>query len=182
MDTDLHPAIAAVKHGGVIAYPTEAVFGLGCDPTNDAALQKLIALKQRPADKGFILIASEWSQLVPFVAPLTEAQLTTLFDTWPGPVTWLVPAAASVSPLLRGDHATIAVRITAHPIAHALCQQLQSALVSTSANLNTQAPLKTATEVQQVFGNQLDWIVNGNVGNLIQPTQIRDLLTLQVIR
>jgi tRNA threonylcarbamoyl adenosine modification protein (Sua5/YciO/YrdC/YwlC family) len=175
-------AVAQLKAGGVIAYPTEAVFGLGCDPNNLTAVQQVLTLKRRDPTKGLILIASHWQQLEPFVKPLSEAQMQTLFATWPGPVTWVVPAAEHVSPLLRGKHQTIAVRITAHPIARALCEGLGSALVSTSANREGLPPCKTAAEAQTEFEEEQVYIVQGNTGGAAKPTEIRDLLTQQTLR
>lgn len=178
----LTAAIQQLQAGGVIAYPTEAVFGLGCDPTNRTAVQQILTLKRRNPNKGLILIASQWQQLEPYVKPLTDTQLQTLFATWPGPVTWVVPAAEHVSPLLRGEHQTIAIRITAHPIASALCAEFGSALISTSANRDGLTPCKTAAEVQAEFGQESVYIVEGTTGGANKPTEIRDLITQQIIR
>ena len=97
-------AVEQLQQQKVIAYPTEAVFGVGCDPQSDLALQKLLNLKQRPAHKGLILIAASIEQLTPYVdwSQLTEAQIATLKESWPAPVTWVVPALPEVSSLLRG--------------------------------------------------------------------------------
>ena len=107
--------------GGIVAYPTEAVYGLGCDPLNRAAVYRLLALKRRPVDKGLILIASRFDQLRPFVQPVDDDVRQRLDDTWPGPNTWLLPARTDCPAWLRGRHRTLAVRVTAHPLAAALC-------------------------------------------------------------
>lgn len=181
-DTDLTTAVAHLKQGGVIAYPTEGVFGLSCDPTNLDAVKRLLQLKNRPSHKGLILIASEWRQLQPFAKSLTDEQMATVMATWPGPVTWLVPAAANTPRLLTGEHTTIAVRITAHPLAAELCKIFGGALVSTSANRNNLTPCMTAEEVSATFAAELDFVLEGPTGGLTGPTTIRDLLTGATLR
>ena len=175
-------AIQVLKNGGIIAYPTEAVFGLGCDPDNLDAVSRLLLIKKRPANKGLILIASDWEQLIPYLQPLMPEQIAALMATWPGPVTWLIPARESISPLLKGDHTTLAVRITAHPIACALCQQFGKPIVSTSANYSDALPCRAANEVARIFKTDIDYIVQGKTGGLARPTEIRDLLSGTVWR
>lgn len=175
-------AVKALQRGGVIAYPTESVYGLGCDPTNLQAIEKLLKLKQRSPDKGLILIAAEFEQLAPYLADIDSSLKAEILSTWPGPVTWLWPAQSSVSKLLRGMHETIAVRVTAHPLAAALCRAFRGPLVSTSANLSGQPPARSSEEVFNQFGNRLEYVLNGELGGLSRPSQIRDALTGQVIR
>ena len=175
-----------IEQGGIIAYPTEAVFGLGCDPLNPNAVFRLLALKHRPVEKGLILIASNIELLEPFMAPLDTKQQDTLIASWPGPVTWLVPARAETPVWLKGHHDTIAVRVTNHPIAAALCQVVGHALVSTSANRSGCRPAKSPLQLRNVFpqqGNQkIDRIVTGALGNEANPSSIRDLATGNTIR
>lgn len=178
----LRQAAAVIHRGGVIAYPTEAVFGLGCDPLNPIAVQRLLDLKQRPMHKGLILIASRFEQLLPFIAPLDEASLALLQTNWPGPVTWLLPARTDTPRWLRGEHSSIAVRVTAHPLASALCEAAGHALVSTSANPSGLSPARQTLRVRKYFPNQLDMIVTGDVDRQSNPTPIRDLLTKKLIR
>ena len=172
----------AIHRGGVIAYPTEAVFGLGCDPLNPTAVQRLLDIKQRPMSKGLILIASRFEQLQPFIAPLDNASLTLLQESWPGPITWLVPAREDTPRWLRGEHASIAVRVTAHPLASALCEITGHALVSTSANPAGMPPARHSLRVRKYFSNQLDLILTGDVDRQSSPTPIRDLATKKFIR
>lgn len=166
----------------MIAYPTESCFGLGCDPNNSTALRRLLALKQRPASKGLILIAATFAQFKPFLRPVSETIKQKLDGTWPGPVTWLLPAEPSVSELLRGEHDTLAVRVTDHPLAAKLCEEFGGAIVSTSANVSGQKPARTVLDVQQQWGEQLDYIVPGELGNRDQPSEIRNALTDEVVR
>jgi len=178
----LSQAARAIHGGGVIAYPTEAVFGLGCDPLNPAAVQRLLALKQRPLDKGLILIAAELAQLEAFIAPLTPADEATLAATWPGPHTWLLPARPDTPRWLRGRHSSIAVRVTAHPGAAALCRAAGQAIVSTSANPAGRTPARCPLQVRRYFPTGLDTILHGTTDTGSSPTPIRDLTTKKLIR
>ncbi len=178
----LRQAARTVREGGLIAYPTEAVYGLGCDPANAGAVRALLALKDRPASAGLILIAAELAQLERWVAPLEPAVRARVEATWPGPVTWLLPAGGTVPAEVRGAHDTLAARVTAHPIAAALCRAAATPLVSTSANRRGGAPARTALAVRRLFGDALDYVVPGPVGGLDRPTEIRDARTGEVVR
>lgn len=174
LTTDLTSTCDVLRAGGVIAYPTEAVFGLGCDPRNENALRKLLQLKQRDPAKGLILIAASFDQLAPYLGNIDAVLQQRVLPTWPGPVTWVLPANLEISTLLRGAHDTLAVRVTAHPLASALCRAFGGALISTSANQSHQAPARTARDVVQIFGEQLDAVLAGDLGDQSNPTEIRD--------
>jgi L-threonylcarbamoyladenylate synthase len=178
----LKQAARHVRAGGIIAYPTEAVFGLGCDPANLFAVLRLLALKQRAPDKGLILIAANFEQLQSYVEPLDAKIKKKLMATWPGPVTWVLPARPSVSSLIRGAHSTVAVRVTAHPVAKALCETLGHALVSTSANIAGGRAARDSLGVRRIFGDTIDYVVPGQVGGLDRPTEIRDAQTDTLVR
>ena len=178
----LRAAARAVKSGGLIAYPTEAVYGLGCDPRNEEAVRRLLALKRRPMHKGLILIAASFEQLEPFLQPLTQANRARLAATWPGPHTWLIPTRPDTPRWLRGRHETLAVRVTAHPLAAALCRACGHPLVSTSANRSARPPARTALAVRQQLGAALDYLLPGPTGGAAQPTAIRDLRTGNLVR
>ncbi len=178
----LRRAARWLKAGGVIAYPTEAVYGIGCDPHNLSAVTRLLHIKQRDWRKGLILVAADFAQLEPFLLPLCTDLQARVFSAWPGPVTWLLPARPQLSPLLRGTHNTLAVRVSAHPLVKDLCQTWQGALVSTSANLSRQTPAKTRRQVQQRLGQTLDWIVPGAVGGHSKPSEIREALSNRTVR
>ena len=167
--------------GGVIAYPTEAVFGLGCDPLNGPAVARILAIKQRAPAKGFILIATDIAQLEPFMQ-LDAAMRAQVLQTWPGPVTWVVPASAGVPGWLSGGRDTLAVRVTAHPVARALCEATGLALVSTSANLSGHSPLRSPPAVRRLLGDKVDYVVPGTVGTRKNPTEIRDARTGRILR
>lgn len=182
MSDAVQAAREILSRGGVIAYPTEAVYGLGCDPANPEAVQRLLALKHRSWRKGLILIAAELDDLAPWIAPLTADIRERVTSTWPGPVTWLLPAADDSPAFVRGAHDTVAVRVTAHPVAARLCRNWGGALVSTSANPGGGEPARDAAAVRALFGDSIDLVIEGDVGGLGQPTPIRDARTGKTIR
>ena len=178
----LRIAARAVRAGGLIAYPTEAVYGLGCDPCNEQAVIRLLTLKRRSIRKGLILIAADFAQLEQFLQPLAPPDRARLAATWPGPQTWLIPARITVPRWLRGRHDTLAVRVTAHPLAAALCRACGHPLVSTSANRSGRPPARTALAVRRQLGRSLDHLLPGPTGGALKPTAIRDLRTGQMVR
>lgn len=178
----LRRAAEVVAAGGLIAYPTEAVFGLGCDPWNEAAVLRLLAIKGRPVHKGLILIGAELAQLEPFVTEVEPGPMAAVLASWPGPFTWLLPARASTPRWLTGEHDTLAVRVTAHPVAAAICRACGGALVSTSANRSTQPPARTALAVERELGGEIDYLVPGACGPSARPTEIRDARTGALLR
>jgi L-threonylcarbamoyladenylate synthase len=170
-----------LRRGGVIAYPTESCYGLGCDPSNYRAVQRLLAIKGRPERKGLILIAGKFNQLQPYLAPLQPAQLSLLHTKWPGPHTWLIPARHNCPFWITGRHSTIAVRVTAHKPAAQLCNEAGMALVSTSANRSGQKPARTAKECAMLFGSKVK-VIPGRIGKRRRPSTIQDLATGKIIR
>ena len=179
----LRRAARWLRRGGIVAYPTEAVFGLGCDPRNSAALRALLALKQRTWQKGLILIAADYAALAPYLEAQAENIHRRALIRWPGATTWLWPAHPQVSPLLRGVHQTLAVRIPAHPVARALSRAFGHALVSTSANRSGQNPARSALEVRRKLGAHTPvLIVHGEVNRRARPSQILDLVSGQAVR
>ena len=176
-------AALKVAQGGVIAYPTEAVWGLGCDPWNLQAVQEIWRLKHRPWHKGLILVASRWQHIQPLIANLNDEQSERLRQRWPGPYTWLLPDDEDWVPAwVKGEHSSVAVRISAHPLVGKLCDELGGPIVSTSANPAGAPPARSRFKVRQYFAEQLDYILPGNLGANAQPTQVRDLVSDQIIR
>lgn len=183
VEDNLAAVVAALRRGGVIAYPTEAVFGLGCDPHDHDAFERLFALKQRPPTQGVLLIGADFEQVAPYIdlAATPAEAIERARASWPGPATWVFPRAASVPSWVAGAHAGIALRVTAHAPAAALCRAFGGALVSTSANRHGEPPARTAEEVRRAFGDQLP-ILNGNAGALERPTPIRDAISGALLR
>ncbi|GFO71563.1 L-threonylcarbamoyladenylate synthase [Bathymodiolus japonicus methanotrophic gill symbiont] len=171
----------ALKQGKVIAYPTEAIYGLGCDPLNEAAVMHLLSIKQRPVHKGLILIASDFSQLQPFIKPSTE-MLARIMPSWPGPITWIIPAQAWVPAYLSGAHTSLAVRVSAHPLVQRLCADFAGAIVSTSANISRQTPARSALAVREKFHANNIHILAGATGHQQQATAIYNALDGKCLR
>jgi L-threonylcarbamoyladenylate synthase len=178
----IESAVVALKEGGIIAYPTEAVFGLGCDPGNSRALERLLSLKSRAARKGLILVAADIDQILPFIRNIDDSQWQQVRSTWPGPVTWVFPVHPGLSVLLTGDHNSIAIRVSAHPIVREICNLFGGPIVSTSANCSGQEPARSVQEVRQQFQQGIDVIVDGEVDLNARPSEIRDVLSGDIIR
>ncbi|MGH8172652.1 MAG: L-threonylcarbamoyladenylate synthase [Rhodanobacteraceae bacterium] len=180
----MNDAVAALRAGGVVAYPTEAVWGLGCDPRSRAACERVFAIKQRPATQGVLLIASDFADLEPYIdlPSVPHAALDRALATWPGPHTWVFPRSSAAPEWVAGAHSGIAVRVTAHPPAVALCRAFAGALVSTSANRHGEPELRSAAAVRTFFGDEIDAILNGPLGGLERPTPIRDAITGESVR
>ncbi len=178
----LRQAARTLRGGGIIAYPTEAVYGLGCDPRNEEAVFRLLMLKQRPMHKGLILIAADLAQLLPYIKEPPPSHKRWLEESWPGPVTWVMPARADTPFWLRGGRTTLAVRVTAHPVAAALCHAFGGAIVSTSANPTGRQPARTPLAVRRYFDGRLETIIHGKTGPLRNPTEIRNLTDGRILR
>lgn len=170
-----------LRVGGVIAYPTEAVWGLGCNPWKAEAVERLLMLKQRPVHKGLILIAGDIEQFDFLLWDLPEGQLAKLRLSWPGPNTWLVPHQERLPAWITGEHDTVALRVTTHPLVRQLCA-VSGPLVSTSANPAGRPPARSRLRIEQYFGGELDDVVNGPLGGQRNPSIIRDLRTERIIR
>ncbi len=182
MSWHIRRAAQILKKGGLIAYPTEAVYGLGCLAHFHKTIERLLKVKQRPVEKGLILLASDLSQLDDYIQPLPPDILAKIRYTWPGPITWLLPAREHTPELITGQHNSIAVRISAHPVVNELCRRSQAPLISTSANLSGKHMAYSAFEVRRQFANQLDYILNAPLGKQDKPSKIIDALSGRVIR
>lgn len=180
----LEGAVSAVRRGGVVIYPTEAVWGLGCDPFRESAVMRLLAIKQREVDKGLILIAGgleqfegllDWSQL-------DTAQHENVVGTWPGPSTWIVPATSRVPRWITGNHAGVAVRVSSHPQVVALASAFGVPLVSTSANFAGKPPAFAREQLDAALLAAVDAVAPGETGGRSAPSSIRDAITGEMLR
>ena len=178
---NLRLAVDACQAGGVIAYPTESVFGLGCLPENEQAVDKILELKQRSVSKGLICVAANRQQLEELVDFSAIPDIKPLEQSWPGPYTWLVPALDSTPRWLTGEHATLAVRVSAYPVVQHLCREL-GPLVSTSANRHGMLPARNTSQVKAYFANELDYIYPAELPDDNKPTEIRDAISGKVLR
>lgn len=185
MSKDISCAVAALNDKQVIAYPTESIYGLGCDPDCEASLLKILAIKQRPSNKGLILIAYSLEQLLPYIewdeiAPTRQQEI---LSTWPGPITWVFPCRSTVHPLVKGQFDSVAVRVTAHPIVQELCLAFGKPITSTSANLSGMPACQTAEEVQKQLNiEQGIFLLSGETQGRLNPSVIRDATTGTLIR
>lgn len=179
----IHRAASCLLEGGIIAYPTEGVWGLGCDPFNEAAVRRLLQIKQRPMEKGLILAAGTMQQIQPLLTSLDARQKTVLAESWPGPVTWLMPDPDQLIPAwIKGKFASVAIRVSAHPTIVQLCSAFGGPIVSTSANPAALAPARTRLRVLTWFGDSVDYVLPGKLGGQRGPSSIRDLASANVIR
>lgn len=177
----IRQAVLSLNQGKVIAYPTEAVYGLGCNPWHENAVYSLLDIKDRPWQKGLILIAANIEQLEDFIEPIHSALAHEIHASWPGPTTWVLPAKKGVPEYLRGEHDSIAVRVTAHHQTADLCRQFGGAIVSSSANLTGKKPAKSSREVRWNLP-KIETVLSGQCGGANKPTQIRDGQTGDILR
>lgn len=169
--------------GGVIAYPTEAVWGLGCDPFQQSAVERLLDLKSRPMDKGLILISGHKKHFEPFLEPLTDELKSRFFSHQERPTTWLVPDYAGQIPYwVKGKHQSVAMRLTRHPLCCSLSSHFDGLVVSTSANPASRPSASSLAEVKHYFHDQVDYCLQAPLGRSGAVSQIKDLVTDQVLR
>jgi L-threonylcarbamoyladenylate synthase len=179
MKLSISRAAKVLLGGGIIAYPTEGVFGLGCLPGDIVAVTRLLQIKQRDPRKGLILIAADKSQFDEWLDPDGEMLPDPKASQ---PTTWLAPAQPHVSELVRGEHTKIAVRLTTNPTAAAICDAVASPIVSTSANIADRAVVRNALVLRRQFQACVDYVVPGDCGPSTGPSEIRDLASGKIIR
>lgn len=171
-----------IRQGGVIAYPTEAVWGLGCDPFNESAVRRILTLKSRPESKGLILVAGAQEELSPWLNLLDDKAAQRLISRNEIPTSWVVPDTTITPSWVRGEHQSVAIRLSQHQPVQRLCAAYQGVIVSTSANPAGLEPAMSAKEVHQYFGNNIDAIFDAPLGDASQPSQVRDILTDNLFR
>jgi L-threonylcarbamoyladenylate synthase len=176
----LKHAAEVLYSGGVIAYPTEGVYGLGCLPDEEAAVERVLRLKQRAPGKGLILIAAAADQLDGWIELPAGRSLPEPDPVYP--ITWIVPPGPFAHPLLRGDNDGIAVRLTTNAVARSLCNVVDSPLVSTSANLTGRPTARNRYVLRRQFMQRVDYVVPGDCGPVDGPSEIREFLTGKVLR
>lgn len=173
-NSDFQQAIDSLVSGGVIAYPTEGVWGLGCIWTDESAIKEILRLKQRPLEKGMIVLCSKLSDIDSFLLPLSHEDIAQVEQDYPHPVTWILPCKLSVSESVRGQHPSIAVRFSRHPQVQALCERV-GPIISTSANPTGLEAAMSQQDVQNYFKDQLSYILPGELGGFSKPSEIRTL-------
>jgi L-threonylcarbamoyladenylate synthase len=182
MSWHIREAVRKLADGGVIAYPTETVYGLGCDPFNSDAALRLIDLKMRNIKQGLILVASQFEQLEPLLCPLNAVVRRRVSRPAKPPVTWVLPCLPGTPAWLRGKHDSLAIRVSNHPVTAALCDHWGGPLVSSSANIHGKPPATTPLAVRKAFNGRLDYILHGTHGSTNKPSQICNGLTGELLR
>jgi L-threonylcarbamoyladenylate synthase len=179
---DIGAAAALLREGGVLAYPTEGVYGLGCDPDNRAAFERIFEMKRRPPEQGVLLIAADFRQLAGWIGDAPDAALARVRAAWPGAHTFIFPRSPRVPEWVAGGHQGIALRVTAHAPSAALCRAFGGPIVSTSANRHGEPPARSAQEAASLFGDALDGVLDAPLGGLDRPTPITDAMSGAIIR
>ncbi len=178
----IEKAVLAIKHGGTVVYPTEGVFGFGCDFNNEQSVHKILQLKQRDVAKGLVLIASHIQHIMPLIKPTNRMDLARALKTWPGHHTWVFPKTQLTPSWISGNFDSVAVRVSKHPAVKQLCDSLNSALVSTSANLAGQTTPSTLVEQAELWGDQVDYYLDLPLGGSKHPSSIKLASNGQILR
>lgn len=209
----LDPVTASLwlKDGKLLAYPTESVWGIGCDAFNENAVRQILAIKNRPIEKGMIVVTDSMARLDKLLTKLTDEQRQTLANSWGDSgvdswidsgvnsrtqnqteaqaTTWLLPIPADVSipNWITGTHDSLAVRVIAHPLIQQLCEAMVSDtnpfgfIISTSCNPATYSPATNYDEAYAYFSDEIGYLLGDTLG-YTKPSQIKDVLTGQVLR
>jgi L-threonylcarbamoyladenylate synthase len=179
---EVEDAAALLRDGGVLAYPTEGVYGLGCDPDNRVAFEKIFAMKRRPPEQGVLLIAADLEHVRDWIGEAPESAFARANAIWPGAHTFIFPRSPRVPEWVAGGHAGIALRVTAHAPSAALCRAFGGPIVSTSANRHGEPPARSAADIRAIFGDEPDGVLDAPLGGLDKPTPITDAVTGAIIR
>ena len=182
MTSEIDIAVSFLRQGKIIAYPTEAMFGIGCDIMDEKALKKIIEIKKRPPEKGLIIVAAKWEQVKRLTQKMPESHYKKIFKSWPGHTTWLFPAAPQVPAIIKGKYNTVAIRISNNPTIKNICDLYDKPIVSTSANIHNKAAATNSDEVINTFGNSIDYVVPGEIDKLCGASKIIDGITGKVLR
>ena len=161
LDASIDRAVAYIKAGGIVAFPTETYYGLAVDPDSLSAVANLFKVKKRQADKPLLLLIDSREQL-PLLTENIPSEFAPLMEKyWPGPLTLVFPARKELCAHLTGNSGTIGVRISSNPVAAELVKRVGKPITATSANISGHLPASTAAEVLAIFGNTLSYIVDG---------------------
>lgn len=179
---EVDASIDALRAGGVIAYPTEFCFGLGCDPRDEEALIRLLKIKRRDMSQGVILIAANVAQIESYADLGSLPNKREILASWPGRNTWLLPARSTVPSWITGQHDSVAMRVPDHPLCRQLCEAFGHPLVSTSANRHAEAAHTDVRELRSDLGDQIDVIIDAPLGGAGAASTIRDAISGEVLR
>ena len=177
----LNRLVHAISAGAVIGYPTDTIWGLGCDPLNFASVAHILKIKNRHPDKGLILLSSKLEYCSPYIA-IDAEQRESLLSPRARPTTWLVNASEACPWWIRGIYPSVAIRICDHPLLQVLCGRLKTPLVSTSANRAGRSTVRNALQLRRQFDGELDCIVTGFSTGSSRPSEIKSLASGTTLR
>ena len=160
-DPQIKEAVRLLKKGGLIAFPTETYYGLGVDPFNKEALKRLFRVKQRNVDKAVLILVADQSQVELLADSVPDYFNKLMADFWPGPLTLVFPARSLLPELLTGGTETVGIRLSPDRTASRLLQEFAGPITATSANRSGALPATTATEVNEIFGSEVDLVLDG---------------------
>ena len=181
MKTSLTHAVEVLKSGGVVCHACEGVWGLACDPFDESAVSRILEIKRRPIEKGLIVIGGNVEAFQPELSAMESKQYEIIDASWPGHTTWILPNKRFPH-WITGEFETVAVRVPDHAQSRELASKFGGPLVSTSANRSGQQELTTLTDVEQQFKTEVDYILEGSIGNATGPSKIFDARTGEQLR
>lgn len=178
---DCKGATIFLKNGDIIGYPTEAVYGLGCDPWNQEGVSRICSIKKRSSAKNFIVVAASINQLDNLID--TKILTKSVVNSWPGHTTWLIPAVNTAPEwLIDNNTGLIAIRVSNHETIKELCLKYNSPLISTSANISGDPAVTTQKGFEKVFEKAIPYLVNGDIGKHTNTSIINNMITGERIR
>ena len=178
---ELKKASDALRNGGVVAHATEGVWGLACNPFDEPAVARVLAIKGRGAAKGLIVIGASAAAFAPELDGLSAETTRRIGASWPGAVTWVVPGGRFPASI-TGGRDTVAVRVPGHAQSRALAEAFGGPIVSTSANRTGEPPCLSADAVRAVLGDEIDYVLPGEIGDRRGPSRIVHALTGETLR
>lgn len=179
-DFAIRLAARIVRNGGIIAYPTDTIYGLGCDPLDARAVDRVNRLKKRPVGKHCILLASNIDQLTPFIE--LDAQQRATIDAADEPTSWVIEARDGTPDWLVSEHNTIAVRVTDDDNVTRLCNAVGGAIISTSANPSGSRPAASGIDLHRYFHHSVDMILLAEQPSATRASKLIRLCDNHILR
>jgi len=172
---DIEKAVKILKNGGIIVYPTETVYGIGCDPLNIDACDRVQRLKERMENKPMLLLAHSLKQVEEMAGSLSEIPRKLAEKFWPGPLTLIIDSRKDFPEHLHGHSGGVAFRVSSHPVAASLAKEFDRPIISTSANIDGLAPLVRYEEALSTFKNIVDIVIGTHAKLIGEPSTVIDL-------
>lgn len=169
--SEVERAVQFLQQGGVVAHATEGVWGLACDPWNKTAVNRILTIKKRSIDLGFIVIGTDSSSFQEELDTVEPEIRRKVVASWPGHVSWILPSNRFPD-WVTGNRTAVAARVPDHKQARKLAMLFGKPVISTSANVSGSEPALTMEEVCQKFGDIVDFVLPGEVGTVVGPSRI----------